>query len=71
MTDVTLQPVAMITPTKEDIYAPSRIQQPKTIPYIEFLRKYADSPKLIKVSFDPDGKSNPQSITAYGFGYIV
>lgn len=75
MTDVTLQPIAMVTPTKECIYAPSRIKQSKVIPYTEFLEKYADNFKLIKVSFEPDGKSNPQSITAYGFGldcwYIV
>jgi|GEM_PF-1105235 len=72
---ITLQPIAMITPNQQGIYAPSRLEQPKTIDYKQFLKKYADHPRPIKVSFEPDGKSLPQVITAYGFGldcwYIV
>lgn len=72
---VTLQPIAMVTPTKEGIYAPSRVSQSKTIDYEEFLEKYADHCKTIRVSFAADGKSNPETVTAYGFGldcwYIV
>lgn len=72
---ITLQPIAMVTPTREGIYAPSRLKQPKTIDYQEFLKKYADYSRPIPVSFAADGKSNPQIVTAYGFGldcwYIV
>lgn len=72
---VTLQPIAMVTPTAEDIYAPSRISKSKQISYVEFLAKYSDHPRPIMVSFAPDGKSNPQPTTAYGVGmdcwYIV
>lgn len=39
-----------------------------TITYQEFLTKYSDHSRLIKVSFAPDGKSNWQSVTSYGFG---
>ncbi len=67
MMQITLQPIAMVTPTREGIYAPSRLEQSKTIDYQEFLKKYADRPRPIKVSFVADGKSNPKIVTAYGF----
>ncbi len=72
---VTLQPIAMVIPTKQGIYASSRIEQKKTIPYREFLTNFADNPRSILVSFATDGKSNPQLTTAYGKGldcwYII
>jgi len=72
---VTLQPIAMLTPTRECIYAPSGLRPPETISYRKFLTQLADRPISIMVSFEPDHKSNPQAITAYGFGcscwYIV
>ena len=65
---VTLIPIAMVTPTRESIYAPSRISKPRVIGRAEFMLKYSDHPRQIKVSFEADGKSNWQEITAYGFG---
>jgi hypothetical protein len=75
MSQVTLQPITMVIPTREAIYAPSRLKQPKVISDTEFLARYADHPRPILVSFEQDGKSNPQTVTAYGYGldcwYIV
>lgn len=72
---VTLQPLAMVTPTRKGIYAPSRIGKKRIITQVEFLIEFADNPRPLKVSFEPDGKSNPQIVTAYGNGldcwYIV
>lgn len=65
---ITLVPLAMVTVTEEGIYAPSRLQQPRPVSYSEFLDRFADHPKVISVSFAPDGKSDPQQLTAYGFG---
>ena len=71
MTTITLIPIAMVIPTRDSIYAPSRINQPREIEETEFLARYADHPYRVLVSFDPDGESNPQPITAYGGRYIV
>jgi len=65
---VTLQPVTMVMPTKEDIYAPSRLRAKKVITQAEFLARYADHPLSLWVSFAPDGRSEPKPTTAYGFG---
>lgn len=70
--EVVLRKIAMIRPSLSCIYAPSRIEtEPKIIPYQEFLRKYADYPREIPVSFDEDGISNPTPTTAYGYGLDV
>lgn len=86
---ITLTKIAMVTPTKESIYAPSPIETPRTLTdtefvaqYIdrprtriititeaEFMVRYADNPHVVQVSFEPDGVSNPQPVTAYGFGF--
>ena len=68
---MTITPVAMITPTKESIYAPSRLSPPRQISQKEFVDRYADHPIQLLVSFDPDGRSNPQPVTAYGIGLDV
>ena len=65
---VTLTPLAMVRPNSKGIYAPSRLRQPKTISYQEFLKRYADHPMQMSVSFELDGVSNPQTVTGYGFG---
>ena len=62
---ITLQPLTMVIPTGESIYAPSRLRQKKVIEYGEFLEKYADWSHQILVSFEPDCTSNPQSTTGY------
>lgn len=72
---IKLIPVVMATVTRECIYAPSRLRKPMVISYEEFLKKYAEYAHSIQVSFEPDGKSNPQLVTAYGHGldcwYII
>jgi hypothetical protein len=72
---ITLQPIAMLIPTSQCIYAPSRLREPLVIGYREFLTKFADHPRPALVSFEPDCKSSPQAITSYGLGldcwYIV
>ena len=62
---VILKPVTMIRPSKDFIYAPSRIRPSKEITSEEF-ENYQG--REIKVSFDSDGVSNPTMIMAYGFG---
>jgi len=68
MRKIRLIPVSMVAPTAEFVYAPSRLQQPKEITYGEFLCRYADHPHVMLVSFAEDGCSNPQQVTAYGYG---
>lgn len=65
---IILIPIAMVRPTHDFIYAPSRHRPIKEIDYSEFVNHYADHPRSIKVSFAPDGVSEPQPVTAYGFG---
>lgn len=65
---ITMIPIAMVRPTHDFIYAPNRLKQPRQIGYSEFVNHYADHPRSIKISFAPDGVSNPQTVTAYGFG---
>lgn len=64
---VVLQPVAMRQPNGRGIYAPSRLRSIRVIALDEFLKKYADRPCRILVSFESDGVSDPQPITGYGF----
>lgn len=65
---MTLQPIAMRTPTSEGIHTPSKLRQVKEIEDSIFLKLYADSACAILVSFESDGVSNPKRITAYSFG---
>ena len=65
-TPVTLQPITMITPTTEGIYAPSRIRQPVQMSDEEFLSEWADRGVGVLVSFALDGVSDPRLMTAYG-----
>ena len=65
---ITLVPVIMRVPSKDCIYTPSRWQRKKRISEQEFIEKYADYGRIIKVSFNRDGISNPQEVTAYGRG---
>ncbi len=62
--DVYLQRIAMVAPTEECIYAPSRTQTYKTINQSEFMEKYYENARVMGVSFEPDGKSNPQPTVA-------
>lgn len=51
---VALVPIAMVTPTKESIYAPSRIE-----PVVEVDEASIVQVQDIPVSFAADGKSDP------------
>jgi len=72
---ITLQPIAMVVFNSLGIYAPSRLRKQKKLMQQEFLEKFADHPISIQVSFEADGISNPQTLTAYGYGldclYVV
>lgn len=66
---VTLHRVSMVVPTTDCIYAPSRIDtELKRLSECEFLERYADGAQCMLVSFEDDGFSNPQRVTAYGYG---
>lgn len=65
---VTLTPVAMVVPNEAGVYALSRIRKPKQITEKKFNERYASNPIDILVSFAPDGVSEPQTITGYGYG---
>lgn len=71
---VKLQPLCL-SPYVDNVYIPSNLRSIKTVTKKEFLQKYSDCPRQIMISFDKDGKSNPQLITAYSSGmncwYIV
>jgi hypothetical protein len=73
--NVILQPVTMLRPNAQFIYAPSKLRPVKRISEREFVTCYAGSAQAIQVSFEADGVSNPQPVTAYGRGldcwYIV
>lgn len=62
---VTLIPVAMVTPTEECVYAPSRIESPIEVGQEKFISEYADNAKSIPVSFAADGKSDPIPTETY------
>lgn len=62
----------MITPTKVGVYAPapSRLAAPQEVSAETFASEYADTAQEMSVSFEPDGASNPQSVTAY-YGHLI
>ena len=69
---ITLQRIAMRVPNRAGIYMPSRTQKPTTVDYNEFLEKYTNYVKSVKVRF----ASNERwyHVTAYKngmFWYIV
>ena len=77
---ILLHPIAMRIPNEHCVYSPSRLDQIKAVTYQEFLAKYANHPRAIRVCFDdyPSSTSileNSELITAYGFGmdcwYII
>lgn len=65
---ITLIPVAMVCFNDQEIYAPSRLKRCKQVTYQKFLKRYADHPINLFVSFEKDGFSNPQKITVFSFG---
>jgi len=77
---VTLQPIAMRIPNRHGIYSPSKIRPQKQISYEDFLSRFADYSRQIRVCFDEKPASetllaNAHLVTAYGSGldcwYIV
>ena len=70
---IVLQPVTIQVFDGQSIYSPSKLRPIKKLPYTEFLEKYADQPKLVRVCFDKTRCSdmlfrNSEVITAYGVG---
>lgn len=60
--NVTLQPVAMLVPTQECIYQPSKLRPQKTISESEFIERYADHP--IEINVCPTGIVDPAEMVA-------
>jgi hypothetical protein len=44
------------------------MHQPKEISMDKFLKRFANSATVTKVSFADDGISRPELVTAYGYG---
>lgn len=77
---VILQPVAMRIPNSHGVYSPSKLRSKKAMSYEEFLARYANHPRAIRICFDETPSSatifeRSESITAYGLGldcwYII
>ena len=77
---VILQPVAMSVPNRHHIYGPSKLEPQKAIRYAEFLVRYADHPRKIRICFAETSSveemlRQANLVTAYSFGadcwYIV
>ncbi|MBE7550463.1 MAG: hypothetical protein HS126_05235 [Anaerolineales bacterium] len=77
---VTLQPIVMRIPNSYGVYSPSKLEPQKKIYYEEFLSRYAEYPREIRVCLDETPTPSTlfqrsKLITAYGFGldcwYIV
>jgi hypothetical protein len=77
---VILQPITMRIPNSHGVYSPSKLRPPKLISHEEFLSRYANHPKGMRVCFDETLSpatifERSELITAYGFGldcwYII
>lgn len=62
---VTLIPIAQVSPNKECIEAPSRLEKPISVSKETFDQQYRNNASPEKVSFEDDGVSNPQVVTTY------
>lgn len=60
-----LQKLVMRVPNSDGILAPSRLLPPVFVNRSDFLR-LADNARVVMVSLEKDGISNPHRITAYG-----
>lgn len=77
---VVLQPVAMRIPNSHNVYSPSKLRPQKGVSYEEFLARYANHPRGIRICFDEILSpvtifQRSALVTAYGFGldcwYVV
>ncbi|UCG12285.1 MAG: hypothetical protein JSU72_17585 [Deltaproteobacteria bacterium] len=77
---VILQPIAMRIPNSHGVYSPSQLRPQKAVSYEEFLARYANHPRGMRVCFDeiPTPTTiieRSELVTAYGFGldcwYVV
>ena len=77
---VILQPIAMTIPNSHGVYSPSRLRPKQEISYKEFLVRYANQARGIRISFDETPSpatilKESQIVTAYSLGldcwYIV
>lgn len=65
-----LQPIAMVAPTIEGVYAPSRIHPAIEISLDDFEEHWRFLKRPILVSLSLDGYSNPKIMDTYK-GYIL
>lgn len=69
---ITLQLIVMTRPNGDGIYSVSKLRPCKRVSQQEFMERYADNARAIKVSMNG---GDPQLMTAYGYGldcwYIV
>jgi hypothetical protein len=70
---VILQPIAMRIPNTYNIYFPSKLEEKKTVRYEEFLARYSDQPKRIRICFDETSsietmRQRSKLVTAYSCG---
>jgi hypothetical protein len=77
---VILQPIAMRIPNSQGVYSPNKLEPQKEMRYEEFLSRYADNPRKIRVCFNETLSLDillreAKLVTAYSFGldcwYIV
>ena len=70
---VTLQPLVMRWPNRLGVYSPSAMRPARTLGYHEFLSRYADQAKRIRVCFEETAcrqtlLRRSQWVTAYSVG---
>jgi hypothetical protein len=76
---IILQPVAMRVPNCQFVYSPSKLRPKKIISHEEFLARYANHSRKIRVCFDEIPSSNTifqrsKVVTAYGldlYGWYI
>jgi len=77
---IILQPMAMRIPNTDHIYSPSKLEEKKVVRYGEFLARYADQPRRIRICFDDISSletmlQRAKLVTAYSCGldcwYVV
>jgi hypothetical protein len=64
----------MRIPNSQGVYLPSKLRPKKKVTHKEFLYRYADHSREIRVCFDEAASSNTlllksELVTAYGFGF--
>lgn len=71
---IVLQPLAMRVPNAHNVYSPTQLIPKKVMNPAEFLARYADHARSIRVCFDQTPSSDTifersENVTGYGFGF--